>query len=216
MKMSRGVSMSGVLGSALAALTLCLAASAHAAPPQLKPGLWEMQMQGGNGAGMPDMAEMQKAMQRMQAQMAKMPPEQRKMMEAQMGNMGVAVSGTGLRICLTEDDIKREEIPVSDGKCTTKVVTRTASRWVADITCTEPPSQGQAEVIFESAKAYRMSMKGTMLRDGRQQPYSMSTRMQHVATDCGKIKPASELRAQHQQQMQQYQQQMQQQKKIAR
>lgn len=209
MKMSRGVLMSGVLNGTLGVLALCLAASVHAAPSQLKPGLWEMQMQGGKGAGMPDMAEMQKAMQNMQAQMAKMSPEQRKMMEAQMGNMGVAMSGTGLRICLTEDDIKREEIPVSDGKCTTKVVTRTDSRWVADITCTEPPTQGQAEVIFESAKAYRMSMKGTVLRDGRQQPYSMSTRMQHVAMDCGKIKPASELRAQHQQQMQQ-------QKKIAR
>lgn len=203
----------------LGILAACLAVNAHAAPPQLKSGLWEMQMQGANGAGMPDMAQMQQAMQQMQARLAKMPPEQRKMMEAQMGNMGVAMSGTGMRICLTEDDIKREEIPVSDGKCETKVVTRTASRWVADISCTEPPTKGQAEVVFESAKAYRMSMKGTMLREGRQQPYNMSMRMQHVATDCGKVKQASALRAQHQQQMQQYQQQMQelqQQKKAAR
>lgn len=193
MKLSRSI---------VSVLALCLAAAAHAAPPQIKPGLWEMQIQGGKGVGMPDPAEMQQAMQKMQAQLAQMPPEQRKMIEAQMGNMGVSMSGTGIRICLTEDDIKREQIPVSDGKCTTKVVTRTASRWVADITCTEPPTKGTAEVVFESAKAYRMSMNGTMLRDGKQQPYSMSTRMQHVASDCGKVKPVSQVQKEYEQQMQ--------------
>ena len=69
--------------SVVTALVLGLLATGAQAvqPPKLKPGLWEMQMQGGHMGGQkaPDMAEMNKAMQQMQAQLAKMPPEQRKM-----------------------------------------------------------------------------------------------------------------------------------------
>jgi len=194
------------LNGLLSALALCLAASAHAESPNLKPGLWEMQMQGGQAAGMPDMAQMHKAMQHLQAQMAKMPPEQRKMMEAQMGTMGVAVTATGIRTCMTEEDIRHENIPMSDDNCDTTIKTRTASRWVATTVCREPAMTGEAEAIFESPVAYVVRVKGVVGEEGRKRPYDMNMRFKHISTDCGKVKPASALSAQ----------QLQQQKKAAR
>lgn len=180
-----------------------------AQPPKLKAGLWEMQMQGGHMGGQkaPDAAEMNKAMQQMQAQLAKMPPEQRKMIEAQMGGMGMAVGGNGgIRICLTEEDIKRDAIPVSDGKCTSKVKSRSANRWVMTHACTDPVTSGEAEVTFEGPHAYRVKATGTVTRNGKAQPYEMGMRMQHVSADCGNVKPASEAHKQYQEQMQKMQQ----------
>jgi hypothetical protein len=119
--------LNGLLGAAV--LVMATWGGGGRTTSSAQGGLWEMQMQGGSvgGAGMPDAAEMNKAMQQMQAQLAKMPPEQRKMIEAQMGNVGIAMSGNGgIRICLTDEDIKRDAIPVSDGKCTTTVKSRTA------------------------------------------------------------------------------------------
>ena len=175
--------------SVVAALVLgVMSVGAQAAqPPTLKAGLWEMQMQSGSvgGAAMPEAAEMNKAMQKMRAQLANMPPEQRKMIEAQMGGMGVSMSGSGMgiRICLTDEDIKRDAIPVSnDGKCTSKIKSRSSNRWVIAHSCTEPVSSGEAEVNFESAKAYSVKAKGTMTQGGQTKPYEMSMRMQHVST----------------------------------
>lgn len=209
MKMSRSL-LDGVLSGVLSVQVLCLAASAHAQSPTLKPGLWEMQVQGGGVAGMPDMAEMHKAMQQMQAQMqaqmARMPPEQRKMMEAQMGKMGVAVTATGIRTCMTEEDIRHEDIPMSDENCDTTIKTRTASRWVATTVCREPAMTGEAEALFESPVAYTVKVKGVISEGGRKRPYDMNMRFKHVGTDCGTVKPVSALRAE----------QLQQQRKAAR
>lgn len=195
--------MKGVLGAVVLAAMTGVAMAAQ--PPQLKPGLWEMQMQGGHMGGQqaPDAAEMNKAMQQMQAQLAKMPPEQRKMIEAQMGSMGVSMSGNGgIRICLTEEDIKRDAIPVSDGKCTSKIKSRTANRWVMTHACTDPVTSGEAEVVFEGSHAYRVKAKGTVVQNGKTQPYEMAMRMQHVSADCGKVKPASQMQKAYEQQMQ--------------
>lgn len=182
-----------VHGAVIALLGL-MAGLGQAAGPDIKPGLWEMQMQQAQGAGMPDMAKMQQAMQQMQAQMAQMPPEQRKMMEQQMGNMGVAFSDKGVRICMTADDIKREAIPVSDDNCKNTIKTRSAKRWVMSTVCTQPQMVGEAEAIFESPTAYAVKMKGTMTEKGKSRPFDMSMRWKYVSADCGKIKPQSALR----------------------
>lgn len=176
-----------------------------ATAPAIKAGLWEMKMDSGNlgGAKSADMAKMQAAMKQMQAQLASMPPEQRKMIEAQMGGMGMSMSESGgVRVCLTDEDIKRDAIPVGDGKCTTTVKSRTAQRWVVAHVCKEPATTGEAEVVFEGDRAYRVHATGVMTSNGKQQPYDMRMSMRHVSKDCGSVKPASALRQQHQDHMQ--------------
>jgi len=168
---------------------------AQAAPPNLKPGLWEMEMEGSRGNQRTDSAQMQAAMEQMRAKLAQMPPEQRRMIEQQMGQMGFSPSqkGLGMRVCMTADDIKREQIPLNEKGCDSKVVTRSASRWVADITCRDPQMTGTAEAVFDSATAYRVSMKGQVTEEGRTLPFSMKMQWKYVGSDCGSVKPLSAL-----------------------
>lgn len=194
--MEASIFMRNRLLVAALALTAASAATADVAGPNIKPGLWEMNVEGGNGPGMPNAGDMQKAMQKMQAQLAKMPPEQRKMMEQQMGNLGLSVTGGGgIRICMTDEDIKRQDIPLNDGKCDTTIKTRTASRWAASMVCTEPKMKGDVEAVFESPTAYSVKMKGTVTQDGREQPYAMSMRWKYITSDCGTVKSPSAIRA---------------------
>lgn len=80
------------VGSVLAVSAL-LTASVSMAAPEIRPGLWEVKMQGGKGMmSDKDMVKMKQAMEQMKAQLANLPPEQRKMMEQHMGNAGVSVS----------------------------------------------------------------------------------------------------------------------------
>lgn len=189
---------------AIAALTLGLSAGAAAQDrPNLKPGLWEMQMtKAPEGAGMPDAAKMKAAMAKMEAQMASLPPEQRKRMQEMMGNSGVAFSGTGMRLCLTAASLARDGVPMDNrAGCTTTVKTRTAQRWAASTVCTQPPSRGDVEAVFESPTAYRVNVQGTRADQGQQKPYSMSMRYQFIASDCGGVKPIDEVAREQQQRM---------------
>lgn len=169
---------------------LLLATAAHAEYPNLKPGLWEMKMQNAGGAGQPDM---EKAMKHMQAALAKMPPEQRKMMEEKMG-MAMGGSGGGIRVCLTDEDIKRQDIPMGDSKCSSTVKSRSAKHMRMTYVCAEPPSTGEVEAIFESPTSYLVKMKGTSNQNGKVQSIAMNTRATHVSSDCGGVKPQSEVR----------------------
>lgn len=180
-------------------LLLCVAASAAAQAPNIKPGLWEMKMQDVQGPNMAgaQKVDMQKAMKDMQAHMAKMPAEQRRMMEQQMEQMGVSLQADtmAMRVCMTEQDIREQEIPMGDDNCDTKVTTRSATRWVATTSCTEPKMSGVAEAVFSSPTTYSVSVKGTVTEAGRTQPYSMKMNWKHVSSDCGKVKSLSAMNA---------------------
>lgn len=175
--------------NALAALAL-MAGTALAQAPDIRPGLWEMKPQEMQGAGMPDMAKMAQAMEQMKAQMSKLPPEQRKMMEEQMGNMGMSLTTSGgIRICMTREDIQRQQIPMHDERCKHTVREQSAKRWSATMTCTEPAMTGEAVATFDSPKAYTVAVKGVIKESGQQQPYAMTMKWAHVSDDCGAVKP---------------------------
>lgn len=152
--------------------------------PDIKPGLLEMQIQGGMGA------EMQQAMQQMQDQMAEMSPEERQQMQAMMGNMGMKMGGAGgVRICMTPEDIQQAEIPVNEGNCITKFTSRTATRWAGSAVCTDPDMTVESEAIFISPLAYSVKMKGVRMEEGREQPFEMGMAMKRISADCGDVKP---------------------------
>lgn len=186
------MSFTTVCRTALAVATFALAAPVLAQAPDIRPGLWEMKPQDIKGAGMPDMAKMAQAMEQMKAQLAKLPPEQRKMVEQQMGDMGMSVTGSGgMRICMTREDIQRQEIPMHDEHCKHTIREQSAKRWAATMTCTQPAMTGEAVATFDSAKAYTVAVKGVVKEGGQQQPYAMTMKWTHVADDCGPVKPLS-------------------------
>ncbi|MGH8493173.1 MAG: DUF3617 domain-containing protein [Moraxellaceae bacterium] len=173
------------------------ASLAQAATPNIKPGLWEMKMENASGGpGMPNAAEMEKAMKQMQAQLANMPPEQRKMMEEHMGNAGMAFGNNGgMRVCLAKEDIERNNIPLNDDKnCKTTIKTQTAKRWAADVSCTQPPTMGQVEALFESDTTYLVKIKGQRSTEGKSTAYAMDMRYKYLGSDCGGLKPASQMK----------------------
>lgn len=189
--------MKGIKVGVLAMAVLGMTGLARAEAPDLKPGLWEMKVEkSSGGTGMPSGADMEKAMKQMQANMAKLPPEQRKMMEERMGNTGMMFgSNGGMRVCLDKEDIKRNDIPLNDDKnCKTTIKTQTAKRWAADVVCSQPPSTGQVEALFESDTSYLVKVKGQRTAAGKSSAYAMDMRYKYLGSDCGGLKPLSQMK----------------------
>lgn len=183
-------------GMVLGGLALLLSAAVEAAPPAIKPGLWEMKVEKtSGGAQMPSGEQMEKAMKQMQARLAQMPPEQRKMMEAQFGDMSQRFGSNGaMRMCLDKEAIQRSDIPLGDDKgCKTTVKTQTAKRWVAEVSCSQPPTTGQVEALFESDTRYLVKVSGQRQHAGKTMAYAMDMRYHYLGSDCGGIKPVSQM-----------------------
>ena len=107
------------------ALLFCLAAPIAQAQ-MLQPGLWELtssNMQV-DGQPLPDL-------QLMLAQLNNLPPEQRAMMEQMMQKQGVTLGGKGVRVCLTQDQVKTDNIPLTDPKsgCNQQITDRNGKTW---------------------------------------------------------------------------------------
>ena len=92
------------------ALMCCLVAPLAQAQ-MLQPGLWELtssNMQV-DGQAMPDL-------QMILGQLKNLPPEQRAMVERNLENQGVTLAGKGVRFCLTDAQVKGDDIPLTDPK----------------------------------------------------------------------------------------------------
>lgn len=163
----------------------CAAASVPAVAQTLKPGLWEMERKGGGDQRRDNpMAEMQK-------RMATMSPEQRKQMEAAMASHGMAMGragGMAMKICLTPDMVKRNEIPSSRGECKTTQKQRTGNTVTLAFTCVDPPSSGETLVTINSPESFA-SHTTTNADADRSEAASMDTQGKWLAADCGGIKP---------------------------
>ncbi len=154
---------------------------------KLTPGLWEntitVATQGGP-AGNP--------MAQMQERLAKLPPEQRKQMEAMLAQQGVGVGagGQSLRVCITPEMAARDELPMQEPGCRRTAFDRSGNVMRFKYECAgPPPSSGDGEFTYLSAKEWKGKVNTTTMRKG--QPMSGSTTMsgRWVAADCGNVKP---------------------------
>jgi hypothetical protein len=118
-------------------------------------------------------------------QMKSLPPEQRQMMEQMMAQKGVQLGDQGVRICMTEAQIKAQQLPLQDPEsgCSNEVLERSAELWKFRFTC--PNGQGQGETRFVSDKEFTSQINGTF--DG--QSSSMQSHARWVAADCGSLQP---------------------------
>ena len=158
---------------------LCLVPLASSAT-EIQPGLWEisssnMQVDGQALPGMEQMLE----------QLKNMPPEQRQMMERMMAEQGVQLGDKGVRVCMSEAQIKAQQIPMQDPKsgCTHEVTERSAELWKFRFNC--PNGQGEGETRFLSDKEFTSQVKGNY--DG--QNSSMESHARWVSADCGALQP---------------------------
>ena len=156
----------------------------------LEPGLWEIatKVQGDSGRTEKAQAEMQK-------QLAAMPPERRKKLENMMAEQGVAMgaggaAGTGIRMCMTQEMAKRNEVPGQNRRnCKTSNSPRSGNSMKISFSCTNPPSNGEGEITFVSRKAYTLSMAVSAVVQGKPEKMNLETSGKWLSADCGGVKP---------------------------
>jgi hypothetical protein len=166
-----------------------LAATCAAAGAQtLKPGLWEIN----NKMNSP---QMDSAMAEMQKQLASMPPDQRKQMEAMMAQRGMSMpgaaagGGTVIKICMTKEQVERNEVPMQKNDCTMSQQQKSGGTVKFAFSCPNPPSNGEGEFTMASSEAYSSKMKVTTTVQGKPETMTMEGAGKWLGTDCGNIKP---------------------------
>ena len=164
-------------------LTALVAVALPVQATQLLPGLWEFTSDKliVDGMQMPGMSEML-------AQMKELPPEQRQMMENMLAEQGVELGSGGIRLCLSEAQVKSRKLPFQDEPgCTQEVLEQTDSLWRFRFECPDAKGHGETKVISEREVA---NIIETSYAVGEQQGTSrMQSRGQWVGEDCGALKP---------------------------
>jgi hypothetical protein len=175
---------------AAVALVLASAAAPAQAPTRLKPGLWEHSFNVGSQGG-----QLEAAMKEAQAAMANMPPEQRKMMEQMMAQQGVSLDASGqkVRICMTPEDVARDEIPEAQEGCTQRA-TRSGNTWTVTFQCPardgEPASSGRGTVTLQGSTGYTGDFTINTQMNNKPEQVKMKTQGRWLSADCGNIKPS--------------------------
>lgn len=168
-------------------ILLCAGAafSASAQTQRLRPGLWQSSItMKGQGAQTDD------ALAQMQQQMASLPPEQRKMVEEMLAKQGVGIGpkGTTVKVCLSKDDVERDEIAPRDG-CT-QAVKRSGNTMHVAFQCQgNPPSSGEGQITVLSATAYSGELSSQTIVNGKPVKTQMSQAGQWLGADCGTLQP---------------------------
>lgn len=164
-------------------LATLLAAALPAQATQLLPGLWEFSSDKleVDGMPMPGMADML-------GQMKDLPPEQRKMMEAMLAEQGIALGEGGVRMCLSEAQVKSRELPFQNQPgCSQQVDEQTDSLWRFSFDCPDAKGQGESRLISEREVSSTIETEYSV---GDQQGTSqMQSSGRWVSEDCGTLKP---------------------------
>ena len=160
-----------------------------AAGQNLAPGLWEVSMK------MPGGPDLGAAMAKMNEQLANMSPEQRKQIEAMLGQQGVAPKAQApgqpgaLRICISKEMAARGEVPDPDGRCKQDSLEKRGNKVNFKFTCSgEPPSSGEGEYIMNGDKGYDGRMVTNTVRAGKPVRMEMQMAGRFISADCGQVK----------------------------
>ncbi|MCQ4322185.1 DUF3617 domain-containing protein [Stutzerimonas stutzeri] len=166
----------------LSAAALLLAALAVQAEEML-PGLWEFASDDieVDGMQMPGVEEMVE-------QMKNLPPDERGVMEEMLAAQGVQLGARGMRICLSEAQVKSRKLPFQDEPgCSQEITEQTDSLWAFTFQCPDAKGKGETRLISEREVA---SMIESDYQVGTQQGSSrMQSHGKWLSADCGALKP---------------------------
>lgn len=170
-------------------LPLAACFSLPIAAQTLAPGLWEVSMK------MPGGPDLGAAMAKMNEQLASMSPEQRKQIEAMLGQQGIAPKAQApgqpgaLRICITKEMAARGEVPDPEGRCQQTSLNRQGNKMNFSFTCSgEPPSSGEGEYTMNGDKGYEGRMVTNTARAGKPVRLEMQMAGRFIAAECGEVK----------------------------
>ena len=170
----------------LAAASCLLVAAVAAQAQEILPGLWELSSSNMqvNGQQMPGMQELL-------GQLESLPAEQRQMMQEMMDGQGVQVGGQGLRVCLSEAQVKAQELPLQDAQsgCSQEITERSEQLWKFRFRCAD--AEGQGETRFVSPREFVTRVDSRFNTGGQAGTSRMETRARWLGEDCGELKPRS-------------------------
>ena len=136
----------------------------------LQPGLWELSSSNMqvDGQQLPELQVMLGQLQNM------LTPEQK----AQLESQGLTMAGKGVRVCLTPEQVKSDNIPLTDPKsgCNQQITERSGNQWKFRFSC--PKAQGAGVATFASDREFTTQVNG-----------SMDTRAVWLGQNCGTVKP---------------------------
>ena len=163
------------------AMAFGLALPVAAQAQMLQPGLWELTSSNMkvDDQNLPDL---QLILGQIQSQMT---PEQR----AQLEKQGITMGGKGIRACLTPEQVKSDDIPLTDPQsgCKQEITDRTGNQWKFRFSC--PKAQGSGVATFLSDREFTTKVNGTFNATGINQKGSLESRAVWLGQDCGTVKP---------------------------
>ena len=147
----------------------------------LQPGLWELSSSNMqvDGQQLPELQVMLGQLQNM------LTPEQK----AQLESQGLTMAGKGVRVCLTPEQVKSDNIPLTDPKsgCNQQITERSGNQWKFRFSC--PKAQGAGVATFASDREFTTHVTGTFNATGLKQTGSMDSQAVWLGADCGTVKP---------------------------
>jgi hypothetical protein len=116
------------------------------------------------------------------------------MMEEMMAQRGMKMGGGAnggmtVKICMTKEMVEKNEVPAQQGDCKTTHQSRSGKTMKVAFTCTNPPSSGEGQVVFNSPESYSMNMAVNTSVQGKPEKINMDGGGKWVSADCGTIKP---------------------------
>ena len=176
------------------AILLVLSSAAFAQGSPLKQGLWEVKPISQIRDGQDMTAQMAAAQARMQQSLASMPPEQRKQMQAMMGQHGGSADAA-TRICVSAAMAAREKPMVDpEGRCEPAKVNRSGNKSSFEFNCTTEgrtmAGKGESTASGDMVST-RMDM--TTTDAGGRHTMQSEVQMKYLGADCQGVKPVDQL-----------------------
>lgn len=165
------------------AFILLLMSSLSFAAPQMKPGLWKIDMTSTDASGKKTDISKQ-----MEAAMANVPADQRKKMQEMMKNMGQETTNVSpTKVCLTEQMVKdpKNISKYQQDKCKTDTVAQSNDKIISTFSC-EDGTKGKINFVFKDSTSYTGKID-VIPSKGR--PSSIEYHGKFLSSDCGNVKP---------------------------
>ena len=151
----------------------------------IEPGLWEHTMKMTSQSG-----QMEEAMREARRQMDALPPAQRQMMEQMMADQGMRLGHdeTSFQLCITAEDIARDELHLADENCTQQVIERTGDSIHVRFTCSgNPPSHGEGRVNIVNPRQYTGTAVINTEMDGQPEVFNINQQARWLSADCSQL-----------------------------
>jgi hypothetical protein len=125
------------------------------------------------------------------AHLENLPPEQRQNMLDTLSQRGVQLAGRGVRVCLSEEQVRRRDLPMYDAQngCTQTYTERSEQLWTFSFQCPDVAGQGEARLLSEREFITTLDSQfkaGAMLPDSGR----LETHARWLSSDCGTLKPS--------------------------